>query len=154
MRTIKRSKKEYSKSAMFFGNATVFAWISLGAFACWFVHPLIGGSFLLLVTLSVYLILRKHCCNTCYYCKNCTLGFGKLPELFFYKTGTENVDFEGLRIFRYFYIVMTFVPVTLLIVSILNKSTTLKIAVLILLIAFSILSGKARRKLFRKGFKA
>ncbi len=154
IRIIKRGKKEYSKSAIIFGNTIVLAWISLGAMACWFVHPLIGWSFLLLVTLFVYLLLRKHCCKTCYYCKNCTLGFGKLPELFFYKTGTENVDVKGLKRFRYIYAVMTLVPATLLIISIFSQSTVLKIAVLIILIGFSILSGIARRKLLIRGLKA
>jgi hypothetical protein len=153
IRITKRNQKDYSKSAIIFGNIAVIAWISLGAIACWFIHPLIGWSFLVLVSFSVYYILKKHCCKTCYYCKGCTIGFGKLPELFFSKTGTENVDATGLRMFPYIYGVMTFVPTILLIVSLLNQFTLFKIIVLILLIGFSVFSGAVRKKLLLRGFK-
>ena len=125
----------------------------MGATACWYIHPLIGWAFLGLTLVFVYLILRKHCCKTCYYCKKCTLGFGKLPELFFHKEGTANVDDNGLTMFPFLYVAMTFIPVIAIIISISNQFTSFKISVLILLIAFSMLSGINRRKLFTRGFK-
>ena len=81
---------------------------------------------------------------------NCTLGFGKLPELFFFKNGTENVDLLGLRIFPYVFIIMSLVPVILAIISIINQFTVFKVIILLLLLLLSLKSGIARKSLFSK----
>jgi hypothetical protein len=143
----KRKQKEYSKSALLFGNLALIAWIILGAYALWFIHPLLCWAFLIFIAFDVYYILRKHCCKTCDYCKDCTLGFGKLPELFFRKSGTENVDDKGLSMFPYYFIVMSILPGAFLSFSIINKFTFVKMAVLILIITFSMWSGIVRRNL-------
>lgn len=127
---------------------TILGWIVLGALACGFIHPIIGWSFLLLVSVIVYYALRKRGCKTCYYCKTCTLGFGKLPDLFFYKNGTENVDIMGLRMFPFVYILMSLLPAIMVVISILAQFSVLKIIILILLIIFSLFSGIVRRELF------
>ena len=116
----------------------------MGAFACWFVNPIIGWVFLFLTLFLVYFVLRKRGCKTCYYCKTCTIGFGKLPELFFFKKGTENVDTKGLKMFPYIFVLMNLVPIALLIFSIINQFTIIKLVVLVLLLGFSILSGLER----------
>jgi Ni,Fe-hydrogenase I cytochrome b subunit len=143
-------RKDYSIFALFIGNLSLIAWIILGAYAQSFIHPLLCWIYLILVAFGVYYVLRKNCCKTCYYCKGCTLGIGKLPELFFWKSGTENVTNEGLKTFPYYFIAMTVLPTALLSYSIIDKYAFEKMVVLIFIIIFSIWSGIARRKLLLK----
>ena len=142
--------KEYSILNVVLGNLAIITWIGLGAFACWFVNPIIGWAFLFIALFFVYFILRKRGCKTCYYCKTCTIGFGKLPELFFLKNGTENVDIKGLKMFPYIFALLSIVPIAFLIFSTANQYATNKLVVLIVLFVFSILSGLVRRKLLIK----
>jgi len=95
----------------------------------------------------VYGLLRKRCCKTCYYCKTCTVGFGKLPELFFRNNGTENVDASGLKLFPLTYAYVSFIPIVAAAFSIMQEFTLTKVAVLIVLLAIVVYSGIVRRKL-------
>jgi hypothetical protein len=149
-----RNQKDYSAFALFSGNLALLGWIILGAYALSFIHPLLSWIYVIFVAFSVYYVLRKNCCKTCYYCKGCTVGFGKLPELFFLKSGTENVTNKGLKIFSYYYIALTVLPITVLSYSIIDNFTFEKMAVLMPIIIFSIWSGIVRRKLLFKRLKA
>jgi len=144
------SGKEYSIFKIILGNLLIIAWIGLGSFACWLIHPIIGWVFLFSTLFLVYFVLRKRGCKTCYYCKTCTIGFGKLPELFFFEDGTENVDVKGLKMFPYIFVLISLIPIAFLIFSIFNHYTTIKLVVLVLLFGFSIFSGLVRRELFIK----
>jgi hypothetical protein len=146
----KRKQKDYSSFALFSGNLALIAWIILGGYSLSFIHPILCWVYLILVAFGVYYVLRKNCCKTCYYCKGCTLGFGKLPELFFLKSGTENVTNKGLKMFPYYFIVISLLPTAVLSYSIIDKFTSDKMAVLILIVIFSIWSGIVRRKLLFK----
>jgi hypothetical protein len=145
-----RKQKDYSIFALFSGNLFLLAWIILGAYAFSFIHPLLCWIYVIVVAFSVYYVLRKNCCKTCYYCEGCTVGFGKLPELFFLKSGIENVTNKGLKIFFYYYLAMTVLPISVLSYSIIDNFTFEKIAVLTPIIIVSIRSGIARRKLLLK----
>jgi len=65
------------------GNLGIALWIVLSAIACWLFNPLLGWFFLVSAFVLVFAILRRLGCISCYYCKSCTMGFGKLADLFF-----------------------------------------------------------------------
>jgi hypothetical protein len=83
LKTISSEAKAYSKGLLTVGNLAIVLWIMLGAVACWFFTPLIGLLFLVAAVALIFAILRRMGCSSCYYCKSCTMGFGKLADLFF-----------------------------------------------------------------------
>lgn len=60
---------------------------------------------------------------------------------------------NGLTMFQFLYVAMTFVPVVILILLVSNLFTFFKALILILLFSFSMLSGINRRSLLTRGFK-
>jgi hypothetical protein len=141
-----RNMKDYSKFELYIGNLVLILWIILGAFSCWFFYPLSAIGFFALAAFLVFFELGKHGCQTCYYCKTCTIGMGKLPELFFAKNGTANVNKKAMRLFPFIYLLMSLLPIVLSIISILQSLVVFKILVLAGLLVFSLFTGIVRRK--------
>jgi hypothetical protein len=141
-----RNTKEYSKFELIFGNLAIILWIVLGTISFWLFHPALAIVFFGLASFLVFYELGKHGCATCYYCKTCTIGIGKLPELFFARGGTANVNKRAMKQFPYIYLLLSLVPIVLIVVSMVETITILKISVLILLLVFSIYTGVIRRK--------
>jgi len=150
MDTPQRKTKDYSKSELIFGNLLIVLWILLGAYSCWLLYPLSAIVFFALAAFLVFFELGKHGCQTCYYCKTCTIGIGKLPELFFRKAGTANVNKKAMKLFPVVYLLLSLVPIVLYVISIVQTITVLKILTLALLLSFSIYSGVIRRKAIMK----
>ena len=146
MEPAQRKTKEYSKSELIFGNTAIVMWILLGSYSCWLFYPLGSLGFIALASFLVFFELGKHGCQTCYYCKTCTIGIGKLPELFFAKAGTANVNKKAMNLFPFVYLLLSLVPIVLDVVSIIQTMTALKIVVLTLLLSISLFSGTVRRK--------
>ena len=105
--TAGRYRKDYSKTELIFGNLAIILWIGLGALSCALFYPLTTVLFFGLAAFLVFYELGKHGCVTCYYCKTCTIGIGKLPELFFRETGTANVNRRALRLFPFAYLLLS-----------------------------------------------
>ena len=146
MEPAQRKTKEYSKSELIFGNLAIVLWILLGSYSCWLFYPLSSLGFIALTSFLVFFELGKHGCQTCYYCKTCTIGIGKLPELFFAKAGTANVNKKAMNLFPFVYLLLSLVPLVLYAVSIIQTMTALKIIALTLLLSISLFSGTVRRK--------
>ena len=146
MEHAQRKTKEYSKSELIFGNIAIVLWILLGAFSCWLIYPLSALAFFALASFLVFFELGKHGCQTCYYCKTCTMGIGKLPELFFAKAGTANVNKKAMNLFPFVYLLLSLVPLVFYVISIIQAVTALKIVALALLLSISLYSGAIRRK--------
>jgi hypothetical protein len=70
----------------------IILWITLGSAAVGLFNLLASLGYFSLLAFLVFFELGKHGCVTCYYCKTCTIGMGKLPEFFFKKNGTANVN--------------------------------------------------------------
>lgn len=150
MEHMQRKAREYSKSELVFGNIAIVLWILLGAFSCWYFYPLSFPVFFALASFLVFFELGKHGCQTCYYCKTCTIGIGKLPELFFAKAGTANVNKKAMKLFPFVYLLLSLVPIVLNVVSIIQAMTALKIMALAILLSISLYSGAIRRKSIMK----
>ena len=139
--TTVRYRKDYSKSELFFGNSAIILWIGLGALSCALFFPLAAIVFSGLAAFLIFYELGKHGCVTCYYCKTCTIGIGKLPELFFRRAGTANVNLRALKLFPFVYLLLSAPPITLVVVSLFQEMTVYKIALFAAILAFSAYTG-------------
>jgi hypothetical protein len=139
-------RKDYSKAELILGNLAIILWIGLGALSCALFNPLTAVLFFGLATFLVFYELGKHGCVTCYYCKTCTIGIGKLPELFFREAGTANVNRRALRLFPFTYLLLSALPLTLIVISSFKETTVYKVVLLASILAFSVYTGIIRRK--------
>ncbi len=147
MATVKQ-KREYTTSELILGNATVIAWIMLGAVACSLFNVFAGLAFFALSAFLVYYELGKKGCLSCFYCKTCTIGFGKLFDVFFAKKGTENLNRKALKIFPYVYLLLAVVPIAFILVSglLAQQFSALQLCLVAAILFFSVISGFARRR--------
>ncbi len=123
------------------GNLGIALWIVISAIACWFFNILLGWFFLIFAFVLVFAILRRLGCNACYYCKSCTMGFGKLADLFFGSRRMAGVNSSvGLKI-AFVYGLLGIVPIVFLAFSIMQEFAVTKIAVLVFLLLLLIYSG-------------
>ncbi|HLN46609.1 MAG: hypothetical protein ACM3WQ_02720 [Chloroflexota bacterium] len=141
-----RNRKEYSKPELIFGNLAIIFWISLGAAVCGIFYPLAAAAFFALVAFLIFFEVGKHGCVTCYYCKTCTIGMGKLPELFFKQKGTANVNRRALKLFPLVYVLLSLIPVALLVFSLIQELVFYKLVLLTGILIFSAYTGIVRRK--------
>ena len=143
-KTVGRYTKDYSKTELIFGNLVIILWIALGALSVTLFYPLAAILFFGLAAFLIFYELGKHGCVTCYYCKTCTIGMGKLPELFFRKAGTENVNRRALKLFPLVYLMLSVLPIGLIAVSLFQGTTIYKVVLLAAVSTFSIYSGAIR----------
>jgi hypothetical protein len=141
--TTTRGKIEYSGTVLFLGNFFIILWILIGTIVCWLFSFLGALGFLALSGFLVYYELGKKGCLSCFLCKTCTIGFGKLFDVFFTKRGYENLNRKGRKLFPFVYLLLTFVPIVLVTISIIESLSTFKGALLLTLITFSTASGIA-----------
>ena len=143
--SISTELKEYSKALLIFGNLVIVLWIVLGAVSCWFFNPLVGWFFLVLALMLIFVILRRLGCNSCYYCKSCTMGFGKLSDLFFGNGYMAGVNSSGGLKLAFVYVLLGLVPITFLTVSIMQEFAASKIVVLMFLLLLLFYSGTRKK---------
>ncbi len=141
-----RYRRDYSKSELVFGNLAIVLWISLGALSCALFYPLTAVLFFGLAAYLVFYELGKHGCVTCYYCKTCTIGMGKLPDLFFRQAGTVNVNRRALKLFPLVYLLLSALPLTLIIISFTQEIAVYKVVLFASILAFSVYTGVIRRQ--------
>ena len=146
--TASRNRKEYSKSELIFGNFAIILWIGLGALSCALFIPLTAILFFGLAAYLVFYEIGKHGCVTCYYCKTCTIGMGKLPEFFFKKNGTANVNARALRMFPFVFTLLSVIPSFLVVFSAIQELAASKIVLIVAILCFSLYTGIIRRKTF------
>lgn len=149
LKTINQEAKGYSKSLLVLGNLGVALWIVASAVACGFFNILFGWIFLVFVFILVFAVLRRLGCNACYYCKSCTMGFGKLADLFFGSGRMVDVNSSlGLKIVVA-YGLLGAVPIIFLAVSIVEEFAVTKIVVLALLLVLLLYSGIRRKPKYK-----
>ncbi len=148
--TAGRHAKDYSKKRLILGNLAIILWIGLGALSCTLFYPLAALLFFGLAAFLVFYELGKHGCVTCFYCKTCTIGMGKLPELFFGKNGTANVNRRALKVFPFVYLLLSAVPIILTVISFFEEATAYKATLLATILAFSLYTGIVRAKILLK----
>jgi hypothetical protein len=143
-KAVGRYTKNYSKTELIFGNFVIILWIALGALSWALFYPLTAFLFFGLAAFLIFYELGKHGCVTCYYCKTCTIGMGKLPELFFKKAGTENVNRRALKLFPFVYLLLSALPIMLIAISFFQETAIYKVVLLAAVVTFSVYSGIIR----------
>jgi hypothetical protein len=124
----------------------IILWIVFSSAAVGLFYPLASLGYFSLLAFLVFFELGKHGCVTCYYCKTCTIGIGKLPEFFFKKNGTANVNRKALRLFPFVFVLLSVVPILLVAFSVIQELTLGKILILVSILFFSLYTGTIRRK--------
>ncbi len=145
MRFTEDGKRDYSNSEMLAGNAAIAVWILLGA-ACVGLFNVFGAvAFVLVSAFLVFYELGKKGCLSCYYCKACSIGMGKLPDLFFSNEGIKNLNKKGRRLLPYVFLLLSIVPLAVVSVAMWQEVSVLKAALLVGVAAFSVFSAVAMR---------
>jgi hypothetical protein len=112
--------------------------MALGTISAWLINQWVGLLFLCFSAFSILIIIRRMMCNSCYYCKSCTSGFAKLSKLFLggsHIPGIGNGTTLGMSIF--IYIILTVIPASLLISSLVQEFSITKIVLLIGILAIT-----------------
>jgi hypothetical protein len=139
-------RKYYPLSGLLLGNLLIAIWIGLGALVCALFYPLAALLFFGVAAFLVFYEVGKRGCVTCYYCKNCTIGMGKLPDLFFRRGGTANVNRRALRFFSVTYLLLSVLPAALMVVSLIQEVAIYKVALLAAILVFSVYTGVVRHQ--------
>jgi hypothetical protein len=149
MSALKEDKRAYSGSRIALGNLGILLWVVLGAVAIWFLYPVGAWIFAFIALIVVYGVVRKQLCKTCVYCKTCTMGFGKLPELVFAKAELGGVSpYTLLTLLVIAYILLTVIPSIFLAISISQGYAVSKSVVMpgLWLILFCSIAAKRKRE--------
>jgi hypothetical protein len=140
-------KMQATKSLLLFGVLTIAVWVGLGTAAFWLITPLYGWLFLGFSAFSILIVMRRQMCGSCYYCASCTKGFAKLSKLFVGGTripGLGRGSTLGMAVF--IYVLLSVIPGTVLVSSILQEFSLIKLFLLAGLVAISIYNVAARGK--------
>ncbi len=123
------------------GNLGLLAWMFLAAFGVMFYHYIAGWLYLLLLAFIIYAVLRRLGCSSCYRCKTCTSGFGRLAGAFF-GTGFVKKESVGNRIglVGLVYVLLVPVPLALVALSLPFGFSYLKVFVLVCILALAAFS--------------
>ena len=127
-----------SKSLVFFGSLMITVWIVVGTASFWVINPTFGWLFLGFSAFSILIVMRRQMCGSCYYCASCTKGFAKLSKLFLGGSnipGISKGSTIGMSVF--IYILLSIIPGTVLVSSMIQEFSLLKLFLLICLLAVS-----------------
>jgi hypothetical protein len=131
-------KLDFTRKMLILGNLSLLAWVFLAFFSVLLYNWLYGWVYLVLLTFMVYALLRRIGCGSCYQCKTCTSGFGRLAGAFFGKGFVKKASIGNrLGVVAFIYFLLLPLPVALLSISLLNAFTFVKVLVLICLLALA-----------------
>ncbi len=101
-----------------------------------FYNPLYGWIYLVALAFIIYIILRRLGCNSCYRCKTCTSGFGRLAGAFFGK-GFVKKESVGNRIgvIAFVYFLLLPLPAAVLLFVLSAAFSYVEVLVLVCLLA-------------------
>jgi hypothetical protein len=139
--TLTEEKLEFTQKLLVLGNLGLLAWVFLAFLGILFYNQIYGWLYLLLEAVVIYLILRRIGCSSCYKCKTCTSGFGRLAGAFFGKgyIKKESVG-NRLGLIAFVYFMLLPLPATILLFSFSQAFSFLKVLVLVCLLAIAIYS--------------
>jgi hypothetical protein len=138
---LNEEKLEFTRPFLIIGNLALLTWVFLAFFAEWFYNQVYGYLLLLLTATAIYIILRRLGCSSCYNCKSCTSGLGRLVGVFF---GTGNIKKGSvgnrLGLVGFIYFLLFPLPTLLVAFSLTAELSVLKVLVLACLLAVSVYS--------------
>jgi len=134
-------KLEFTRKFLVTGNLGLLTWVFLAFFSIFFYNQIAGWLYLLLLAFLIYAILRRIGCSSCYKCKTCTSGFGRLSGAFFGR-GFIKKESVGNRLgfIIFIYALLFPLPLATLALSLSNTFSYEKITVLICLLIVALYS--------------
>ena len=131
-------KLDFTRRLLVWGNLGLLAWVFLAFFSVLFYNFLYGWLYLVLLAFMIYAVLRRLGCSSCYKCKACTSGFGRLAGVFFGRgfVKKESVG-NRLGLVAFVYLLLFPLPTVLLSVSLLGSFSFIKVLVLACLLALA-----------------
>jgi hypothetical protein len=129
------AKLEFTRQFNILGNLGLLVWMLLAFFGVLFYSQIYGWLYLIVEGVVIYGILRRLGCRNCNMCKGCTIGFGRLAGAFFGK-GFVKKESVGRRIglIAFVYFLLLPLPAALLVLSMLQGFSVLKVLVLVCLL--------------------
>ena len=143
-------KLVFTRRFLVLGNIGLLVWIFLASASVLFFNPVYGWLYLIFLFVMVYAVLRRLGCSSCYTCKVCTSGFGRLAGDFFgrgyLKKGSVG---SRLGVVAFMYVLLLPVPVAFVVLSGLSVVSVLVLGWLLVLSVYSLSSwfnGKLPQK--------
>ena len=129
---------EFTRQLNILGNLALLVWVFLAFFAVLIYAPLYSLLYLIVVVIVIYVILRRLGCSSCYRCKACTSGFGRLAGAFFGRGSVKKESVgNSVGLVGFIYFLLLPLPATALVFSMLQALTGLKVLVLFCLFAIA-----------------
>jgi hypothetical protein len=144
-------KLVFTRRFLVLGNLGLLAWVFLASASVLFFNPVYGWLYLIFLVVMVYAVLRRLGCSSCYLCKACTSGFGRLAGDFFGRGCLKKECVGGrLGVVVFMYVLLLPVPAAFVMLSGLPFSSVLVLGSLLALSGYS-LSTWHNRKLSING---
>ena len=125
----------------FLGNLALLAWVFLAFISVLLYTWLYSWLYLILSAFMVYAVLRRIGCGSCYQCKTCTSGFGRLAGVFFGRGFVKKASVGNrIGVIAFIYFLLLPLPAALLSISLVNAFSFVKVLVLVCLLAVSVYS--------------
>lgn len=129
-------KLEFSRRLLVLGNLALAVWVFLAFFGVLFYTLIYSWLYLILEAVVLYVVLRRLGCSSCYRCKTCTSGFGRLAGAFFGRGFVKKASVGNrIGIVGFMYFLLLSVPVAFTVLSMLQFFTVPKFVVLVCLSA-------------------
>ncbi len=124
------------------GNLALLGWVFLAFVGMWFYNSIYGWLLLIFTAAAIYMILRRLGCSSCYNCKSCTSGFGRLAGAFFGRGHLKKGSVGNRKAFIVFiYFLLSPLPAAFLFLSTIQVFAVLKAVVLVCLLAITVYSA-------------
>jgi hypothetical protein len=134
-------KLEFSRNFLIFGNLALLAWVFIAFDAMWLYNQIYGWLLLVFSAALIFMILRRLGCSSCYYCKSCTNGFGRLAGVFFGTRYTKKGSVGNRTGFIAFTYLLIFpLPAAFLSLTFFQEISIIKVFVLGCLLVLSVYS--------------
>ena len=141
VRRLSSEKFEFTRTLLILGNLAILAWVLLASLSLVMISQLYAWLFLAFTAALIFLMLRRLGCSTCYYCKSCTSGFGRLSAWFFGKRELKDLTNKtALSFVAFIYCLLSPIPIGFLTVSLIQEFAVSKIVMLLFLLTFSFYS--------------
>ena len=139
--TLAEEKLEFPRRPLVLGNLGLLAWVLLAFLSLFFYNSIYGILYLIVEAVTIYVILRRLGCSSCYNCKACTSGFGRLAGSFFGKGNIKKGSVGNrLGIVGFVYFLLFAVPIAVSVYSLVGGFSITEIAVLVALLAVALYS--------------
>ena len=129
-------KLDFTRKFIIWGNLALLVWVLLAFIGVLFYTPLYSFLYLIVDAIVIYAILRRLGCSSCYKCKDCSSGFGRMAGAFFGR-GFVKKESVGNRIglIGFIYFLLLPLPAAFLVLSMLRSFSFLKVFILVCLLA-------------------